>query len=481
MSRTIRRLLRSPRTRRGLAASVVVLSLGGLVLARTPASASAPPHQTQLDPTGRNGIRFQGPGAHGSLSLSHGKVLLGNEQRVLAELRLRANQLDDGVLSRAPLSLVVMLDTSGSMDGDKLAQAKRSVVSLIRKMRSDDEIALVSYDSSARLLQPMTRVADVRERLVSTVYELDADGGTNIPAAIRAGLSATDSAGSGRVKRLVLVSDGLDDTRLEAERLARDGTDRAVTISALGIGLDFDESYLSGVANAGRGNFGFVESPATLARFLERELKETAGTTVSAAVAKLRLPPQLKLVRAVGADVHQDPDGLLELRLGALHSGDERRVVLELRANASAAGEAISIAGRIGWTPTGKARTDLTLTPLLIHGSDSPQKVAEGRDHAVWASCISALSSLRQLEAASAFGRGDRARARKLINDNLADLKSAAADAPAPVAKKLRKQSKTYRHTRDQFSSEAPGSAAGRSAAKKATEADNANLSRPSY
>ena len=481
MSKTIRRLLRSPRTRRGLAASVVVLSLGGLVLARTPAGATTPPHQTRVDPAGINGIRFQGPGAHGSLSLSHGKVLLGNEQRVLAELRLRADTLGDAVTERAPLSLVVMLDTSGSMDGEKIRQAKRSVISLIRQMRDDDEIALVSYDSNARLVQPMMRVADVRERLVSAVHELDADGGTNIPAAIRAGLSATEMASSGRVKRLVLVSDGLDNTRKEAERLARNSTDRAVTVSALGIGLDFDESYLSAVANAGRGNFGFVQNATSLARFLERELKETAQTRISAAVARLRLPPQLKLVRAVGADVRKHADGLLELRLGSLHSGDERRVVLELRANASATGEAIAIGGQIGWTQTGSTRTELQLTQLLMRGTDSPQQVADARDHAVFASCISALSSLRQLEAASAFGRGDRARAQRLIDDNLADLDSAAANAPAAVATGLKQQSKRYRATKNQFSSQAPGSAAGRAAAKKTTEADNANLSRPSY
>ncbi|RLB57604.1 MAG: hypothetical protein DRI90_17830, partial [Deltaproteobacteria bacterium] len=331
---SIRRLLQSPKARRGIAASAIVLSLGGLVLFRAPVGA-ATGGTTSVD--FRNGTTFSGPGASGSLSLSHGKVLADDRQRIFAELRLRADDVGEDARERAPLSMVVVLDTSGSMSGEKIDEARRSVIKLLRQMRHDDEVALVRYDTNAELIQPMARVRDVRSSLIAEVQELRSSGGTNIPGALRTGMRALESASSGRVKRLVLVSDGLDDTRSESERLARNGTDSGVTVSSLGIGLDFDEAYMSSLARAGRGNFGFVENVAALARFLERELSETAATTIENAIARLQLPDDMRFVRAVGADVttRGSDDDRIELRLGSLFAGDERRVVLELETDAS--------------------------------------------------------------------------------------------------------------------------------------------------
>ncbi len=476
---SIRRLLQSPKARRGIAASAIVLSLGGLVLFRAPVGA-ATGGTTSVD--FRNGTTFSGPGASGSLSLSHGKVLADDRQRIFAELRLRADDVGEDARERAPLSMVVVLDTSGSMSGEKIDEARRSVIKLLRQMRHDDEVALVRYDTNAELIQPMARVRDVRSSLIAEVQELRSSGGTNIPGALRTGMRALESASSGRVKRLVLVSDGLDDTRSESERLARNGTDSGVTVSSLGIGLDFDEAYMSSLARAGRGNFGFVENVAALARFLERELSETAATTIENAIARLQLPDDMRFVRAVGADVttRGSDDDRIELRLGSLFAGDERRVVLELETDASY-GDSLRIESDIRWSQVGGERASIDLKDLQIVTTEDEDQVADARDPRVYGACMSALASLRQLEATEAYARGDAKRAGKLISQNMADLEEAAADAPAAVATSLNKQADAYRKTKGAFQHSAPGSAEGRSAAKRATADENANLGRQAY
>lgn len=476
---SIRRLLQSPRARRGIAASAIVLSLGGLVLFRAPAGADLG-GTTTVD--FRNGTTFSGPGARGSLSLSHGKVLADDRQRVFAELRLRADQVGEDARERAPLSMVVVLDTSGSMSGEKISEAQRSVIRLLQQMRHDDEVALVRYDSHAQIIQPMARVSDIRSSLIAEVHELRAGGGTNIPAALRSGMSALESASSGRVKRLVLVSDGLDDTRSESESLARNGTDRGITVSSLGIGLDFDEGYMSSVARAGRGNFGFVENVTALARFLERELSETASTTIENAVARLELPEDMTFVRAIGADVSTrgSDDERIELRLGSLFAGDERRVVIELETDADY-GDSLSIESEIRWSQVGGERASIDLKDLTIVTTDDAEQVADARDPGVYGACMSALASLRQLEAAQAYAQGDTKRAKRIIDQNMADLEEAAEAAPEAVATSLDKQAASYRKTKGAFDHAAPASPAGRSAAKRATADESANLGRQAY
>jgi Ca-activated chloride channel homolog len=471
---TIRRLLQSPRARRGIAAGAIVLSLGGLVLYR--ADVSARPIAAVHD--FRNGTTFAGPGATGSFSLSHAKILADGRSRVFAELRLRADDVDQA--QRAPLSMVIVLDTSGSMDGDKIVEARRSVIEMLDKMSDDDEVALVRYDSNPEVLQPMARVGEVRERLIRKVRDLHATGGTNIPEALRLAMDAVGDASGGRVKRVVLVSDGLDSSRSESEGLARRGTDEGVTVSSLGIGLDFDEAYMAGVAQSGRGNFGFVENGGALARFLERELKETAATTIENARATITLPRYLRFVRAVGADVRQRGDGEVELRLGALHAGDERRVVLELAADAPI-DASLDIRASMEWREVGGARADIDLDVLRLAVSDDRRAVNASRDDRVYASSISAIASARQLEAAELYSRGDRDGALAIIGQNSRDLEEAADAAPPEVAGGLLKQKGSYDDAKEQFAQAAPGSAEGRAAAKRETEKDSANLARPAY
>lgn len=473
---SIARLIRSPRARRGIAASAIVLSLGGLVLFRTDAGANT---GTYTDIHFANGTTFHGPGAAGSFSLSHGKVLADGSQRVFAELRIKADEVD-GDAVRAPLSMAIVLDTSGSMDGDKMREAKQSVIRLLSQMRVDDEVAFVRYDSRAELVQPMARVGQVRDQLIATVQSMDAGGGTNIPWAIRLGLDALQGSGAGRVQRLVLVSDGLDSTRDQSEALAQDGSDNGVTMSTLGIGLDFDEAYMAGVARAGRGNFAFVEDTSTLARFLERELNETARTRIERATARLRLPRGLELVRAMGAEAQNLGEGDVILKLGSLFGGDERRVIVELRANPSF-GETLSIASHVSWHEVHGGHADIALSQLSLVATNNPDEIERSKDHRVWGSAMSAFASARQLEAAAAYARGDVGTAQRLIDESLGELDAAAQAAPDEVAEGLIEQKRSYEATKGRFATSAPGSADGRAAAKEATAADNANLSRESY
>src|SRR6185503_1775872 len=196
------------------AVSAVVLATGGLVLFRTSATSIASPLGTHAS---GNAATFVGPGLHGSVSVSQTAVLAGGDRDVYAEVKLSADPAERAE-GRAPFALAIALDTSGSMYGEKIEQAKRAVIELVRDMRDDDEIAVIRYSSSASIVQPLARVGDVRSTLATQVRQIEADGGTAIPQGMHAAMNALEEAGRGRVRRIVLASDGLDSSRLESER-----------------------------------------------------------------------------------------------------------------------------------------------------------------------------------------------------------------------------------------------------------------------
>ncbi len=471
--------LRSTRVRRGVAAAAVVLATGGLILAR--ASTAAPlatdSHGDVGAMNGTNAASFTGPGAHGKVSLSHTKVLAGSGGSVYAEVRLAADK-SDGVTERAPLALVVVLDTSGSMEGEKIDRARDSVLALMRDMRDDDEIAFVRYSSDAELIQPLARMRDVRGSLAGRVRGLQAGGGTNIPSGLSMGLGALAEAERGRVRRVVLVSDGLDSTRAQAERLASDNAERGITISSMGIGLDFDEAYMSSVARSGHGNFGFVNDGAALATFLHRELDEASQTTVENATVRISLPPGVRFVRANGADARVEGDFVV-VKMGSLFAGDERRALLELTTSFDA-NETRAIGTEATWHRVGASDADVHAPDLSLVATRDEREVQRGEDEGVVASWTSVTSSQRELEAAQAYARGDLATASDLVQKNIHALHKAAVGAKPQVAASLARQAQAYDAQLKGFAA-APSSDDGKRAAKAAAATETANLGRSAY
>ena len=473
--------LRSAKLRRAFALSAVVVATGGLVLYKAPASSALPTGAPVLRADGKSSVAFRGPGAHGVLSLSHTKVLSGRTTPVYAQLELVADASEKTPV-RAPISLAVVLDTSGSMSGAKIEDAKRSVLRLISDMRDEDEIAVIRYSDTSEVIQPLARLGNVRESLAARVRQLEAGGGTNIPAGLSQGLRSLDEAGEGtrtnrRVRRIVLVSDGLDSTRAQAESLARASFSSGITVSSLGIGLDFDEGYMGAVAQSGHGNFAFINDGSSLAGFLKRELEQTATTTIENARVKLQLPDGVRFVSATGADASFDGSSV-ELRLGSLFAGDERRVVVELAADGTS--PAADVRATASWNEVGHDSTTTAVPPLTLVASNDAGEVEGGRDGAVLASATSVIASKRQLEAASAYARGDVATATRLTALNEAELGAAIAAAPAAAVPTITAQMNAYSEQKKDFTVHRPGSAKAKAVAKSAAMKDLDNLSRKS-
>lgn len=477
--------LRTSRVRRGLAAGALILATGGCILfrARSDAHVAVPAGPTEnitgaLLANAINAGSFAGGGAHGALALSHTKVLAGKDRQAFAVLTMSADAVDRAA-AHAPLSMAVVLDTSGSMEGDKIQQAKDSVVRMIRDMRDDDEIAVIRYSDDADVVQSLARVGSVRESLIAKVRALRAGGGTAIPRGLSGGMKALADAARNRVRRVVLVSDGLDSTRAEAERLASDGFEHGVVVSSLGIGLDFDEAYMSSVSRVGHGNFAFVEDASALAKFLKREFDETAATTIESATATIKLPKGVRFVRALGADATPRGDDV-ELKLGSLFAGDERRVVVELSV-AMEAGDTRALTGSVAWKRLGASAAEASLPALELAATTDEAQVTAGIDGAVLANATSVLASARQLEASAAWTQGDTARAKSLWAQNQRDLSAAAAVAPAPAATSLELQKNDYAAGTATMATSSPASTAGKRAAKAAAQKDVDNIQRKSY
>ncbi len=183
----------------------------------------------------------------------------------------------DGKL-RQPLALSIVLDRSASLHGEPMEHAKRAAMSLIEKLAADDTFTIVSFSDRDELVLALGAATPERKRdAANAIDRIVASGGTCASCGIARGERELAAAADRRgIHRMVFISDGqasigIHDPQQLIE-LAGETAARGTSITAVGVGLDFDELTMSSIATAGHGNYYFAKDTEQLAPMFATEL-----------------------------------------------------------------------------------------------------------------------------------------------------------------------------------------------------------------
>ncbi|ETV77822.1 hypothetical protein H257_08652 [Aphanomyces astaci] len=172
---------------------------------------------------------------------------------------------------RKPVDLVVVLDRSGSMHGDKLSLCKRTMDFLAQQLAPHDRVALISYDTYVTTDLHLTKMnADGKAKLAAKVAAIQAGSCTNLSGGLLAGVDEIqrptrfDNGEPNPVQSVLLLTDGqANEGVTSADGLAKllDGLlAPQVSLHTFGYGSDHDASLLGRLADIGRGSYYFVQN-----------------------------------------------------------------------------------------------------------------------------------------------------------------------------------------------------------------------------
>lgn len=183
---------------------------------------------------------------------------------------------------RLPLNLSLVIDRSGSMQGQKMHYARQAARLAVENLLPCDRLSVVLFDDRIETLVPSTLATD-KATLLEKLRHIHSRGSTNLHAGwVEGGLQVSQYLNPDQLNRVIVLSDGLaneGETRLDAIATDVHGlAQRGVSTSTLGMGDDYSEDLLAAMARSGDGNFFHIESADQLPSFFETELSGLAGT-----------------------------------------------------------------------------------------------------------------------------------------------------------------------------------------------------------
>ncbi|WP_281993794.1 vWA domain-containing protein [Escherichia coli] len=218
-----------------------------------------------------------------------------NEQRTLLKVDILAKDRKSEELPAS--NLVFLIDTSGSMISDeRLPLIQSSLKLLVKELREQDNIAIVTYAGDSRIALPSISGSHKAE-INAAIDSLDAEGCTNGGAGLEmAYQQAAKGFIKGGINRILLATDGdfnvgIDDPK-SIESMVKKQRESGVTLSTLGVGdSNYNEAMMVRIADVGNGNYSYIDTLSEAQKVLNSEMRQTLITVAKDVKAQIEFNP----------------------------------------------------------------------------------------------------------------------------------------------------------------------------------------------
>ena len=254
-------------------------------------------------------------------------------------IKIRLEGIGEPSLAPTPADIVLLMDRSGSMKGQKLADAKTAAKTFVDLQGSNNRAELISFAGSAIIeLQFTSMTADGKTTVKNAIDKLTSVDKTNIYEAIQKASNELETKGRDKVLLVeILLTDGRPTTGNtktdDIIDLAVSANATGIRIYTIGLGKDVDANLLSSIANATGGKYYFAPTSADLQAIyteISQEISKIVGTNIK---VREELPTTLV---SYNNDATVAPssvqDGKLTWDVGTLNVGDVWQVTFTVHA-----------------------------------------------------------------------------------------------------------------------------------------------------
>lgn len=408
-----------------------------------PSAAGEVPLTTKLaDAAATVGPTFEaGDALKVSGRLGHSTLAAGEGAQTYVYLDLWGAK-DSRSTTNAPLNLSIVLDRSRSMEGQRMRNALDAARGMIRRLRPGDTVSVVAYNTQVDVLVPATEIDDAaRERVLFSLRDLEARGHTCISCGIETGLRVMGSP-QGSVARMLLLSDGEANAGVRDPDGFREIAEAAhasdVSISSIGVDVDFNERIMFAIAQASNGNHYFVEDPASLTDIFDEEVADLLSSVANDTKVAIDLAPGVAMLEVYDRQFRRDGNRII-VPFGSFAASDHKTLLMRVRLPRNGdAGEHPIASVHVTYDDLTTGESAATDGELVATLTSDPSAVSEL--DAIVEERVTRVETKATLAAANEqFARGDLQAAQETIREKRSRIRrrQAAAKKKAPGLQRL--------------------------------------------
>ena len=362
-------------------------------------------------------------------SISHPSLLGGERQRTYIKVDLTGFKFEQEA-ERAPVNVALVLDKSGSMNGEKMEQAKSAAIQAVELLNERDKLSIITYDSNIEVLVPVRAVTNKRA-IQNKIRDIQASGGTALYAGVVTGANQLrEYLHESGVHRVILLSDGQanegPDTPAELGNLGATLIKDNISVTTIGLGLGYNEDLMVQLAMRSDGNHNFVEHADMLAGVFNQEFGDVMSVVAQDVKVRIDLNDGFRPIGVQGREASISGQ-LVEVGLNQLYGEQEKYVLLEIETDPEERnGEHEVATVSLSYKNMVTENEDQFANTILAQFTNSREQVEEDLDAETMVSAIEQQAVLNEERAIELRDQGLRNEAEALLRQNVSYLKENA-------------------------------------------------------
>ncbi len=288
----------------------------------------------------------------------------GQGDTQIVRIGIQGRRIDDSQRKDAALTFVI--DASGSMDRpSRLPLAKQALALLAGELRKSDSVAIVVFGTESHVVLEPTSAAQ-RETILHAIDSLGIEGATNIEGGLQMAYQlAAKNFKPSAINRVILLTDGEANVGATGPdsilQTIHDQSAQGVLLSTVGFGLgDYNDPMLERLADAGNGNYAYVDTLDAARRIFVQNLTGTLQVIAKDAKVQVDFNPAVVAgYRLIGYDNRAVADADFRndaVDAGEVGAGHSVTALYELRMTGQAQGTALTVQLRYADPKGGEVR-----------------------------------------------------------------------------------------------------------------------------
>src|SRR5262249_48005665 len=223
-------------------------------------------------------------------------------------------------------------DRSGSMSGGKIEKARQGAMELVDHLAPGDMFSFITYSDHAEVVFAAQQVED-KEVIKRKIERVHAGGSTALYAGVKLGAEEVKKhLSSNRINRVILLSDGLANvgpsSTPELRGLGNSLSENGISVTTIGVGDDYNEDLMAGLAEASDANYYYVKDTEKLPQIFAKELGELMTLAARDIRIEIICPDGVKPTGFLGRPERFDGQKAI-LKLSNITAGQDRSVFLK--------------------------------------------------------------------------------------------------------------------------------------------------------